>query len=83
MTTEYTQVGLEFQPLKNRDSGRSSTAGRSAVTAVVCCFGKSEKRTRILHQFASCFTDYRNPDLIEHTVKELAGAAVSMVWPWL
>jgi hypothetical protein len=30
-----------------------------------------ERRTRILEQFAKCFEDHRNPDLIEHTVKEL------------
>jgi hypothetical protein len=28
----------------------------------------------ILRQFSACFTDYRNPDLIEHTVEEL--------WVW-
>ncbi|MGB7461682.1 MAG: transposase [Candidatus Acidiferrum sp.] len=30
-----------------------------------------EKRVGILRQFSACFTDYRNPDLIEHTVEEL------------
>ena len=28
------------------------------------------------NQFASCFTDYRNPDLIEHTVEELVAQRV-------
>jgi hypothetical protein len=30
-----------------------------------------EKRSGIVRQFAACFTDYRNPDLIEHRVEEL------------
>src|SRR6266404_9840130 len=44
-------------------------------------FGKAawhtvEKRIRILRQFAACFTDYRNPDLIEHPVEELVAQRV-------
>ena len=35
-----------------------------------------EKRIGILHQFATCFTDYRNPDLIDHPVKELVAQRV-------
>jgi hypothetical protein len=31
-----------------------------------------EARTGIIRQFAACFTDHRDPDLIEHTVEELA-----------
>jgi hypothetical protein len=34
------------------------------VTAVL--LREVEKRIGILHQFAACFTDYRNPDLIGH-----------------
>jgi hypothetical protein len=30
----------------------------------------------MLRQFAACFADYRNPDLIEHTVKELVAQRV-------
>ena len=39
-------------------------------------FREVEKRIRILRQFATCFTDYRNPDLIEHTVEELVAQRV-------
>ena len=31
---------------------------------------------RILRQFAACFTDYRNADLIEHPVEELVAQRV-------
>ena len=30
-----------------------------------------EQRTRIVHRFAACFTDYRRPDLIEHPLLDL------------
>src|SRR2546430_7214213 len=33
-------------------------------------------RVRILRQFAACFTDYRNPDLIEHQVEEMVAQRV-------
>jgi hypothetical protein len=35
-----------------------------------------EKRTGIIAQFAACFTDHRNPERIEHTVKELVAQRV-------
>jgi hypothetical protein len=35
-----------------------------------------EKRTGIIRQFASCFTDYRDPELVEHGVGELVAQRV-------
>lgn len=35
-----------------------------------------EKRIGNLRQFSVCFTDYRDPDLIEHTVKQLVAQQV-------
>ena len=35
-----------------------------------------EKRTRIIRQFAACFRDHRNADLIEHGVEELVAQGV-------
>jgi hypothetical protein len=35
-----------------------------------------ERRTGILRQFAACFTDHRDPRLIEHSVLELVGQRV-------
>jgi len=37
----------------------------------VVLLGEVERRRRILWQFASCFRDGREPDLIEHSVEEL------------
>jgi hypothetical protein len=37
---------------------------------------KTEALSGIIHQFAACFTDHRDPDLIEHTVEELVAQRV-------
>ena len=76
MTTECTQVAFEFQHLKKRairarfDGGMITSDGGGLLLREV------EKRTGILRQFAACFTDYRNADLIEHTVEELVAQRV-------
>jgi hypothetical protein len=76
MSTECNQFGLEFQPLKNRairaqfDGGAITSDGGGLLLREV------EKRIGILHQFAACFTDYRNADLIEHPVEKLVAQRV-------
>src|ERR1019366_1295604 len=37
---------------------------------------KLEERTRIVRRFATCFTDYRNPKLIEHPLLDLIAQRV-------
>src|SRR5664280_2050538 len=76
MTTECKQVGLAFHPLNQRqiraqfDGGAITSGGGGLLLREV------EKRTGILRQFAACFTDYRNPERIEHTVQELVAQRV-------
>src|SRR6266436_6077162 len=66
MTTECNQFVFGFHPLKRLeiraqfDGGAISTDGGGLLLREV------EKRIGILRQFASCFTDYRNPDLNDH-----------------
>ncbi|HUY12793.1 MAG TPA: transposase [Terriglobia bacterium] len=35
-----------------------------------------EKRTGIIERFAACFTDHRDAERVEHTVKELVAQRV-------
>jgi hypothetical protein len=35
-----------------------------------------EQRTGIIRQFAACFADYRDPELVEHTVQELVAQRI-------
>jgi hypothetical protein len=37
---------------------------------------EAEARTGIIRQFAACFTDHRNPDLVEHSVEHLLAQRV-------
>ena len=76
MTTQCTQVGFEFQPLKHRGVWAQFDGGAMTSDGGGLLLREVEKRIRILRQFAACFTDYRNPDLIEHTVEELVAQRV-------
>jgi len=76
VTTECNQDFFQFHPLNQReirgkfDGGSISSDGGSLVLREV------EKRTGIIAQFADCFTDFRKPELVEHTVAELVGQRV-------
>jgi hypothetical protein len=67
---------MEFHPLGGRevvgrfDGGTISSDGGGVLLREV------EARTGIIRQFAACFTDHRDADLIEHTVEELAAQRV-------
>jgi len=75
MTTQCTQVGFEFQPLKHRGVWAQFDGGAMTSDGGGLLLREVEKRIGILCEFAACFTDYRNADRIEHTVEEFGGAA--------
>ena len=54
----------------NFEGGKITSDGGGLLLSEV------ETRFGILEQFASCFTDHRNPDLIEHTLEELLAQRV-------
>lgn len=70
MTAECNQFGFGFHPLNRREMRVQFDGGAITSDGGGLLLREVEKRTRILRQFA-CFTDYRNPDLIGHTVEEL------------
>ena len=76
MTTECTQVGFEFHALNHRqiraqfDGGAISSDGGGLLLREV------DKRTGIIRKFAACFTDYRDPERIEHRLEELVAQRV-------
>ena len=76
MTTECTQLGFQFQPLKKRDIRAQFDGGAITSDAGGLLLREVEKRIGIVRQFAACFTDYRNPDRTEHTVQELVAQRV-------
>jgi len=52
------------------DGGRITSDGGGLLLREV------ERRTGVIRQFAACFTDHRDPRLIEHHVEELVGQRV-------
>jgi len=54
----------------NFDGGDITSDGGALVLK------KLEERTRIVRRFAACFTDYRNPKLIEHPLLDLIAQRV-------
>ena len=71
MTTECTQVGFVFQPLKNRDILAQFGGGAITRDGGGLLLQEVEKRTGILGQFAAGFSADRNPDLLAHPVQAL------------
>jgi hypothetical protein len=71
MNTHCTPNDFYFEPLSDRqvvarfDGGTITSDGGALLLAEV------ERHTGILQRFAQCFTDHRDPDLIEHTTQQL------------
>src|ERR1700746_1315825 len=76
MTAECNQFGFGFHPLKRREIRAEFNGGAISSDGGGLLLREVEKRLGILRQFAACFTDYRNADLIEHTVDELVAQRV-------
>lgn len=69
--TECTPPELAFQPLHRRDVLASFSGGHLTSDAGGLLLREVEAKFRFVEQFAACFTDHRDPDLIEHTVLDL------------
>lgn len=71
MTTECNPTYLDFPMLGSREVVADFDGGDITSDGGTLLLRKTEQLTGIIRQFAACFTDHRNPDLIEHTVEEL------------
>src|SRR5450755_2410757 len=71
MTTECSQEPFPFHPLNQREIRGQFDGGAITSDAGGLLLREVEKRTNIIGQFASCFRDYRDPELVEHGVAEL------------
>ena len=76
MKTQCTPESVRFQvPLRREvvaqfDGGAISSDGGGLL------LGEVERCTGILRQFAGCFTDHRDPELLEHTLEQLIAQRV-------
>jgi len=76
MTTECSQFVFGFHPQKRREIRAQFDGGAITSDGGGLLLREVEKRVGMLRQFATCFTDYRNPDLIEHKVEEMVAQRV-------
>ncbi len=76
MTTECNQFVFGFHPQKRREIRAQFDGGTITSDGGGLLLREVEKRVGILRQFAACFTDYRNPELIEHQVEEMVAQRV-------
>ena len=71
MTAECTRTKLRFQGLDGRDVVGRFDGGEITSDAGGVLLREVEHRTRILGRLSECFTDYRDPDRVEHPVEAL------------
>jgi hypothetical protein len=69
--TECNAKAVEFHTLGSREVVANFAGGDISSDAGGLMLREVEQRTGILKRFAGCFTDYRNPEAIEHPVADL------------
>ena len=74
--TECNAKSFGFHALGRRDVVARFDGGRITSDAGGLLLREVERITEIIRQFAACFTDHRDPDLIEHAVEELIAQRV-------
>ena len=76
MQTECNMDRLGFQPLEKRELVGIFDGGAITSDAGGLLLREVDAKTGIIGRLAECFTDYRDPELIEHTVAELVAQRV-------
>ena len=76
MVTECNRQSFAFHALGRRDVVARFDGGRITSDGGGLLLRETEHITGIIRQFSACFTDHRDPDLIEHTVGELVAQRV-------
>ena len=76
MVSQCTPNQLEFPGLARRRVVGDFDGGEIVSDAGALLLREVEQGTRLVHDFARCFTDYRAPNRVEHSVKELLAQRV-------
>src|SRR5215218_5895892 len=76
MPTQCNSSYLDFAMLGRREILADFDGGHISSDGGALLLRKAEQITGILRQFAACFTDHRDPGLIEHSVEELVAQRV-------
>src|SRR5713101_7568125 len=76
MTTECTQIHLEFHGLNGRQVRAQFEGGAISSDGGGLLLREVEKRVGVIRQFAACFRDHRRGERIEHRLEELVAQRV-------
>src|SRR3974390_2870228 len=71
MTTECITREFDFQALGNREITARFDGGAITSDSGGLLLREVEAKTGIIRRLAACFTDHRDPELLEHSVYEL------------
>ena len=71
MPTECNGRAFDFQPLATRQVTARFDGGTITSDAGGLLLREVEAKTGLLADLARCFDDFRDPELIEHSVEEL------------
>jgi hypothetical protein len=74
--TECKPKELQLHPVGSRDVVARFDGGSITSEAGGILLSELEQKAGIIRQFAECFTDYRDPELIEHSVYDLLAQRV-------
>jgi hypothetical protein len=74
--TECNTDRFDFQPLEKRDVRGIFDGGAITSDAGALLLREVEAKMAIIARFAACFTDHRDPELIEHAVEHLIAQRV-------
>jgi len=76
MNTECNPTQLEFHALGNRDVVARFDGGRITSDGGGLLLREVDHRLGMLPRLAGCFSDYRNPNSVEHSVRSLVAQRV-------
>ena len=76
MNTECNANYLDFSILGSRQILADFDGGDISSDGGALLLRQTEQLTGIIRQFAACFVDHRNPDLVEHSLEDLIAQRV-------
>ena len=76
MPTECIPDLFGFAPVEGRRVEASFDGGMITSDAGGLLLGATDRAIGLIERFAQCFTDHRDPELIEHEVRTLVGQRV-------
>jgi len=76
METQCNEVLFDFQGQNRRDVVATFDGGTITTDGGALLLREVERLTGIIAGFSACFTDHRDPDLIEHTVEQLVAQRI-------